>query len=222
MGGRAQQIYSGDEFFLTREILLDPDPATRLGEWDVHVVIVSLDLKHGRFVERLLLGSKGSWAYVYCDRRFAVLADIVSPETREVVSRAGRGELIYPDEAIAALSQGMCLATPAVEAPVTWVLEALETANRLMPTSYAYPVWENRAKSGGATEEERATYLDGELNRLLDMPVDVAEGVEILKARERVAWLVSGLYPDQEKSRDAVLIRQETIKRVRELLAAPL
>jgi hypothetical protein len=222
MGGRAQQIYTGEEFLLTREILLDPEPAVRLKEWDVHVVTVPLNLKHGRFVERLLLGSDGTWSYVYCDRRFAVLADIVTPATREVVSRAGRGELVYPDEAIAALSRGMCLATPAVEAPDAWTVEALETANRLMPTDFSYPIWENRAKSGGATEAERAAYLDGELNRLLDMPVDVAEGVEVLKARERVARLVSGLYPDMEKRRTAVLIRQETIKRVRELLAAPL
>lgn len=222
MGGRAQQIYTGEEFLLTRAILMDPDPAVQLGKWDVHVVTVPLDLKHGRFVERLLLKSEGTWAYVYCDRRFAVLADIVSPVTRKLVSRAGKGELIYPDEAIAALSQGMCLATPAVKAPVAWTMEALETANSLMPTDYAYPVWESRAKSGGVSEEDRVAYLDGELNRLLGLPVEVAEGVEILKARERVARLASGLYPDMEKRRAAVLLRQETIKQVQELLAAPL
>jgi heme/copper-type cytochrome/quinol oxidase subunit 2 len=219
VGGRAQQVYDEPTYWARREILASPDPAAELRERDIHIALVPLHLDYAPFCQRLLIESNATWAYIYSDRKSAVLADIVDPNTRRWVEGAARGALQYPDPAVASLSRGMCLASPAVEVPPEAVVVHLHEANRLRTTDYSYAVWESRAKSAGMPAEEIIAYLEDEMQRLNAMPVDVADGMEILKSREDVAALLGRNYPpeEREKLREVSKARTDARDQIRRL-----
>jgi hypothetical protein len=219
VGGRGHELYDQATFQERDEMLRVPNPAARLRVLKVPLVIVPLNMEYAGLCQRLLVGPGAAWAYIYCDRRSAVLADAGHPETRRWIEQAATGQLRYPDDPTAFLSRGMCLASTIVEAPPEGVVINLEEANRLRPTDFSYPVWRARAETAGIPNEDIITYLENESARLEGMEVAVADGLEILKARERVAKLLVPLYAPEEvdKRKKATDFRSAAAARIKAL-----
>lgn len=190
MGGRAHQVYSEASALERYEILAGRDTAARLRAMDVHLALVPLNADLGTFVLRLLQSTGPPWAYLYCDRRSAVLADLGDPTTRTLVERAAEGGLEYPDSATAALSRAMCLASPALKAPAADALAALRRAVAMEPVPFAYAPLVLQARKAGLSDPAVAGILEAEAARLARLPAGGPEGAQVLLARRAVGQLL--------------------------------
>ncbi len=202
LGGRAPQVYEEPTAWLRRQIASGMQSAAKLKELGVHLTIISMGPECEGLRKQLVVAPAGRWAYVYCDRWWAVLADAGWAKTKELIKSAAMGQLHYPDAATAALSQGMCLSSHPVKAQPRLALAALQGALDLRPTAFAYIRLVNVALAGDIPKSKIVDYLETESYRLELMDVDCAEGVEIIKCRAAVADLLAFLYdPLRDKSK---------------------
>lgn len=193
IGGRAHQAYSAETARERYAILSGRDAAARLRGMDVHLALVPLNAIYGGFVLSLLQSKAPPWAYVYCDRRSALLADLGDPATRTLVEGAAAGTLDYPDSATAALSRAMCLTSPATGTPPGEALAALRQAVELEAVPFAYAPLVLQARKAGLPDIAIAGILETEAKRLAQMPTDGPEGVQVLLSRRAVAQLLARL-----------------------------
>lgn len=193
IGGRAHQAYSAETARERYEILSGQDAAARLRDMNVHLALVPLNALYGRFVLSLLQSRTPPWAYVYCDRRSALLADLGDPATRTLVDRAVAGTLVYPDSATAALSRAMYLTSPATNTPPGEALTALRQAVTLEPVPFAYAPLVLEARKAGLPDIAIAGILETEAKRLAQLTTDRPEGIQVLLSRGAVARLLARL-----------------------------
>lgn len=190
VGRRGAGVYP-DSLETAREAILSgPTPAEDLRRWDVPLAVIPLTADVGGFTKWLLLDPGATWAYIYCDRHFAVLADTSDPLGNSLVARASEGNLVYASPAVAALSRGMCLACPAVAADPAEAADALKAALKLEPFDFAYKLLIDRAVKAGAGRADVIRFLELQREALQARSVDAAEGLEIWKSREAVARLL--------------------------------
>lgn len=208
MGGRAQQAYDEAVWNKRYDIVSTRNPQLELEPLDVHLAMVPLDMEYAGFCQQLLIGPGGpNWAYIYCDERNAVLADTSTVEGKRWVRDAATGRLQYPDPAVAALSRAMCVASPASAMPLQTAVTTLEAAVNAEPVHFAYSLLVARAKSGGVDPAQLTDYLNTQYQRLLGMDAGTADGIQVIRSRERVADLLARSYdpvqnPDKRREAD--------------------
>jgi hypothetical protein len=194
VGGRAHQIYDAGMERERRRIVSGHGPAASLAALDVHLAVVPLDAEYSGFCERVTRKGDGRWVYVYCDQSTAVLADLDHPANRGLIDGVLDGTLIHRDEATAALSRAMALASPALDAAPEEILTALQEAVNRRPAYFAYTVMARTAVAGRVDPGALTRFLEHQLTELEAMPTDRADGVVVLDARKVVAGLLESLY----------------------------
>ncbi len=125
-GGRAQQIYSAQDYQLGTTIRMYPEssgpstPPDRLVRsirrlLQVNGVTLVATPVNGYVPLRnaLIQSSGATWTYLYTDGFDQVLADTADPNTRRYVADALRGRLTYPHKAYEALTRALIIQTPA-------------------------------------------------------------------------------------------------------------
>jgi hypothetical protein len=126
LGGRAQQIYSEQDYYTgmslrygsdTRTTVRSDDPfytRRELDRLDVHLLAAPTEPGWKWLLVRLTQEDpRSGWTYLYRDGRDALLADTNDPEKRRLVEQALRGEMDYPSRGIEAFSQASILRTRA-------------------------------------------------------------------------------------------------------------
>jgi hypothetical protein len=204
IGGRAHQVYDPSTDELSGRILADarqyPDPKYRvnptkdLANIGVHLVVVPTDPAHGGLLWHLAERSGATWGFIYYDGKDVVLADSAWPETAELIRRAASGELVYPDEATAALSRAMALAAQCLNRPPAETLEAFMAAAKVKPTLFAYNVIQQISRMLPDSSKWQKAYFQQEYARLEGMDYRQADGAKVLIMRTQVAGFLSVLY----------------------------
>jgi hypothetical protein len=194
IGGRAQQVYDENTYRLEQELLVgDASTAARLDALGVRVAALPLIARYSALLGALVYGDEPRWAFVYCDGRHAVLADTHAPETAALTAGAARGVLRYPDEATAALSRAMYLASPAVAAEAADVDAAVRAATALRPSGMAYSVLGDLAMADRIPRAQAIPYLEAERRRLAVLATDAPNAVEMLRARRTLLQVLAVL-----------------------------
>ncbi|MBI3767825.1 MAG: hypothetical protein HY271_04925 [Deltaproteobacteria bacterium] len=210
IGGRAQQVYDESTYRLEQELLVgNASTAARLDALGVRVAALPLIAKYSALLGALVYGDEPRWAFVYCDGRHAVLADTHAAETAALTARAARGVLRYPDEASAALSRAMYLASPAVAAETSDVDAAARAATALRPSGMAYSVLGDLALADRIPRAEALAYLEAEHRRLAALPTDAPNAVEMLRARRTLLQVLAALLQAAGREREAATAARE-------------
>jgi hypothetical protein len=214
MGGRAHQVYTGATDMLGWRIRADVrtadpryglDPARDLANLDCHLVAVPTDPPGsvtpmaGPLLWYLLERPEATWAYLYVDpngffSRDVIAADGSSPQTAELIRRAIAGDLKYPDEATARLSQAMAMTARWLRIPATETLEAFLAAVQAQPSTLAYDAIAQLARGLPDGGPWQRTYFQQEYARLAAMDYHRAGGCDILLMRAQLAEYLAGLY----------------------------
>lgn len=206
MGRRGAGIYPDSLGAAARSIVSGATPATDLRERGIPLAVIPLDVDYGAFTKWLLLDPDATWAYIYCDRYVAVLADASDSLGRNLVDRAAAGNLVYADPAVAALSRGMCLSCPAVAGAPAEAADALKTAVRIRPFEFAYKLLIDRAEKAGAGGRDVIHFLELQRQALEARDADTAEGLQIWKSRENVARLLLHRYGPETQDAERKLM----------------
>ena len=207
IGGRAQQVYDIETFHVFRHILRKPDDQTihRLG---MNMMVVPVDMKHKKLIEKMVWGPGARWAYVYRNDEKAIIVDVRSPEMLELVNKVVSGQAKYPSEDIAAMSRAMCLASGVVKATNDKLAQAFKDAIAHRPSIAAYRMLGGMIERGQVSPKETIAYLEQERTRLEGMPVDCAGGLNIVNCRGVVANLLHRLNRLIGNGREAARWRQ--------------
>ena len=133
-GGRAQQIYDLDTLDRYRRFGNDPQPAARLAEWDVHLLVVPLEGKYLHIADVLAFAPGAQWAAVFYDGHAAVFADVASAANRRLADGIAAGRARYRSPGVAELSRALCAVTGGAAVDMQ-AIAALDAANRATPTA---------------------------------------------------------------------------------------
>ncbi len=124
LGGRAQQIYTEDDWYLGMSLRSNMDLRIRVKDpgytertmrrQHIPLIACPVDSYYIELLQQLVHNAKSpDWTYVYRDDRDTLLADTATEYGRELVEKAIRGDLTYPSEAIGYYSRALIIQTRA-------------------------------------------------------------------------------------------------------------
>jgi hypothetical protein len=190
IGGRAQQIYTEDHLAAFGRIY---DPKVGPAWLQQHQVRLAVLLNGG--LGRILMSgllATGRWASIYSDGQSMVLVDRqLSPD---VVQQALDGRLIYPSEAVRALSRAVCLATAGPSAGPAEILAAATQANAASPAPQAYSMIVRTVTRAPSLRGGVLLYLEQESSRLSQLPATSPDRLTILLCRREIQVGLAALY----------------------------
>ncbi len=174
LGGRAHQIYTEDEFAARQDVVRagmsgasGPSVNERLASIGAGLVVVPYSPQYTGMIAVLLGDPSRRWACLYGDWKSMVLIDITTDDGRALSRDMTRGTLIFPDPAIAALSRGLWLASPAVGGSSREAYASLLAALMVKPVPYAYSILASTGRSAGVPPTELKRILTTERERLV-------------------------------------------------------
>ena len=207
VGGRAQQVYSEQEFRQRMAVVNRPqEAAAMLAALDVHLAVVPWGDTTGPLVRQLAFAPQASWAAIYYDGLDVVLADARHAATRGLVEQAAQGRLVWPDADSALLSRVACTtSTPVL--PGINPTAAQELARRALeqcPTPILPPVLAELASRGGGTmPESEVQFLQHQYQRLSALPQPRPKGIAAVITAQRVAEVLATHYRSAGRLADA-------------------
>jgi hypothetical protein len=150
-----------------------------------------------------------TWGYIYVDAKGYTVRDVVAadwgyPPTADVIRRAIAGELKYPDEATAKLSQAMAMTSRCVQIPASETLEAFLAAARVQPSTLAYEAIAQLARALPNATQWELEYFQQEYARLEATDYHCAGGGDTLLLRGQVAEYLAGLYRREGNAQESV------------------
>ncbi len=214
IGGRAHQVYDPATDELADRIRADarrfPEPKYRvnptkdLSDTDVHLAVVPGDQSYTGLLWHLTERPGSTWVFIYYDGKDAVFADYAWPETAEWIRRAVAGELVYPNQAAAALSKAMALSAPVLKRPPAEVVQAFVDAAKVKPNVTSYNVIRQVGQMLPGQSPWQKDYFQKEYARLEGMDYQQADGVKVLLMRTQVADYLSDIYRKEGAVEEAV------------------
>jgi hypothetical protein len=217
IGGRAQQIYSHNILAVYNR-LDDPQAAPDLlQKYQVHLTVLSAnELGYARMSGLL---ASGRWTCIYSDGQVMILTDTQAGS--QLVQQALANQLMYPSEAIRALSRVLCLTTAPPSAEPSEILSAAKAANALRPARQAYYTVGSLGRTP-SLRPEVIQYLTDESTRLVHLPDTPDDRVTILQCRGAIQAALAQLYRDAgqpDAARNARAHADALLTQIRDLIA---
>jgi hypothetical protein len=181
IGGRAQQVYTLEEFEQHLELLGSENPAEIFKQLNVHFLMCSFDTRYRELINRLVIS--GKWVYLYNDNRSCILADIAWPQTRKLVEQLLQGKLIFKNKTDELLSQASCILCPALNVDHAQALGMLKEAVTQRPMTKAYMAFSEFIFVEPKLAPGVVRFFEEEEARLSKMNLKKPEGEEILNCR---------------------------------------
>jgi hypothetical protein len=165
----------------------------------------------------LLDGPNPKWVRIYNDGGVMIAVDSEHGPTRKLIDACFRGKLKYPDETTRAVSRAMLLTWPGIRATPEARMEALREAIRLRPSGWLYQYYWRAAETLGVDKNEVEKYLLAERTRLEKMDHMVANGAQLLHARQNISVVLYRYYRAMGMRAEATAAQNE-LKRVARMI----
>jgi hypothetical protein len=201
IGGRAQQVYSLETFRQVRDIVSSLQH-TRFSDLGIHLVVLPQEDQYKPLIDAMVSGKDARWAIIYTHEQNMVLADVTDAGSRQLIERAVKGDLIYPDKETAAVSRAMCLMSRVVGAKPAELVDAFVEANKVYPTIRAYNVLYQLYRQGVVPSSALAPYLVSEYERLGTLDTRGYYGRLILICRNMVTRNLVDIATKERKEAD--------------------
>jgi hypothetical protein len=198
IGGRAQQAYAINTYKLQRDLLAGLAPLSKLQEMGVQWIIVPMSSSYSSLMRRAVSDQGAVWVPIFYDGENIILANSRLPDCQEVIRLCLASQLIYPNNAYAHLSRGMCLGSALINLPKEAVAE-IKKAQQLEPISMSYPALSDLYNRTALPSQGEINYLESENRRLGQMDWHRINGFEILRCRYYALSLLDRYYKQTEK-----------------------
>ncbi len=221
LGGRAQQIYVAEDYKLVMTHMRGrPDRDSLLAHYDVLLYAVPEASSH-EFAS-LIAGPDSSWTFLYSDGADTLLVDASDQYGRELVEKAARGELTYPDQLSKTLSLARIATTPAGERIVNAVrqeqgkptitteekFELFYSSVRIRPTLIGYVGMDSFVQEGMSAARIINIY-DQQQKRLEEMGYNRPRGWDLLRMRRLLLARLMELYMLTDQPKQVLQARKE-------------
>ena len=193
IGGRAQQAYAIETYKLQRDLLAGLAPLSKLQELGVRWVIVPMNSSYSSLIYRAVSDQGAAWVPIFCDGENIILANSRLPKCQEVIRQCLASKLIYPNQAYAQLSRGMCLSSAVFNRPDEAVSD-IKRSQQIQPISMSYAMLGDLYSRAARPAQAEINYLEGENRRLAEMDWHVLNGIEILRCRDYALGLLGRFY----------------------------
>jgi hypothetical protein len=196
IGGRAQQVYSVQEYEEQRYLGGMPGEALRVfRQRDVHLVVMPWAEAAGTFLDDLVGKPDSTWAVLYFDGRNAILADYRYGPTRRLISAAMANQLKFPNEEVATLSRAACLSSICLRTQVSQAdaLAAVRQAVRQYD-SHLMPTLLCNLSPNRQLADEDMRLLEQRFTELSNLPQPRPEGVSVLSTCKQLCVLLFDQY----------------------------
>lgn len=221
VGGRAQQAYDEPTYNLRMRIWAGDEPVKNLKMLQVQYIVASLDGSDASILNPLLR-PRSPWVIVYYDRDNMILADGSYSDTRQLIDKITSGQAWYPNDLIpgvGATSRALCMSAFPERFPAGERLDALEEAERQMPSPVPNPLVLNAIlgmyQAREVSRERLHAFFAQEYSRLENLHVNPHEDMIMLRTRFVLAGVLIDLA--SEKNSPFAAERDLWIRRINEV-----
>jgi hypothetical protein len=210
VGGRAQQAYGEAPYKRRMRIWSAAYPGLNQSNWraqrrqrlredlrDLKANFVIGYLADGSSAEIVgtLLSPDSSWTMVYYDRENVILGDSDDPQVQALVDQIVSGQAKYPDyiPGLAAATRAMCMANLPRRYSAQDRLQAVEQANREMPSIEFLKVLIQMQEAGDISMDDLVRYFTSFYRELEKFHENPYEDLKVLFVRQQLAWIMSSL-----------------------------